>query len=293
MSSGPLVVVVGPTASGKSALAMQIAKKWRGEIIAADSRTIYRGMDIGTAKPSPDDQRAVPHHLLDVIAPGEQFSAAQFKKRATTAIDDILGRGSIPILVGGTGLYVDSVIFDYQFSVQADPKQREYLQGLSIEQLQEMCREKNITLPINILNKRHLVRALETGGTATHKKTLRGNTIVVGITTSREKLRERIEKRVYEMMQSGVVGEASSIGRMYDWQGEALKGNVYPILRNVIEGDMSRAEAVGQIVKSDLRLAKRQMTWFKRNPYIIWSDNPDDLLRRVDTFLERYKQSVS
>jgi tRNA dimethylallyltransferase len=144
----PLIVIVGPTASGKSALAMQLAERFGGEIICADSRTVYKGMDIGTAKPSAEDQARVPHHGLDLVEPGERFSAVDFKNYATQTIADIRARGKIPFLVGGTGLYVDAVIFDYHFG-QADPELRAKLEALSLEELHEYCRNNNIKLPEN------------------------------------------------------------------------------------------------------------------------------------------------
>src|SRR5688572_21256799 len=160
----PLIVIAGPTASGKSALAMKVAKKYNGEIICADSRTVYKGMDIGTAKPSAVDRKEVPHHLLDIVQPNQPFTAADFKEQALAAIDDISGRGKLPIMVGGTGLYIDSVIFDYRFGDPADPDKRAQLQDMTLEQLQQMCVMEGIRLPENTKNKRHLVRAVELGG---------------------------------------------------------------------------------------------------------------------------------
>ena len=173
MNKPPLIVITGPTASGKSALAMDIAKKYGGEIICADSRTVYKGMDIGTAKPTEQDQREVPHHLLDVVEPNQPFSAAEFKERANQAICDISARGKLPMLVGGTGLYIDAVLFDYHFGLPADPNRRSDLQAMSVEQLQHVCLEQGIHLPINVRNKRHLVRAIEIGGVIQQPKKLR------------------------------------------------------------------------------------------------------------------------
>lgn len=286
-NNGPLIVVVGPTASGKSALAMRIAQQHDGEIIAADSRTVYRGMDIGTAKPTAEDQQLVPHHLVDVRDPDESFSAAAFKKMAEEAIADIHRRGKLPVMVGGTGLYVDAVIFDYQFGPVADEAERARLNALSVEELQAVCREKNIDLPINNQNKRHLVRAIELGGLKSHKKQLRDDTLVVGIATDRDVLRERIMQRAAEMVATGVVGEVALMGARYQWKGEAMKGNIYRVFRGVVEGEKSVEEATEEFVRSDMALAKRQMTWFKRNPSIVWSASPEELLAKVDTFLDQ------
>lgn len=286
----PLVVVVGPTASGKSALAMRIAQAHNGEIIASDSRTIYRGMDIGTAKPTVDDQKLVPHHLIDVRNPDESFSAAEFKEMALRAIEDIASRGKLPVMVGGTGLYVDGVIFDYQFGAAADEVRRAELNAMSVEELQQLCREKDIDLPINSQNKRHLVRAIELGGLTSDKKQLRGNTFVVGISTERDILRERVKARAEQMVAEGVIDEVEVVGRKYGWKGEALKGNIYRIFRGVVEGTKPLDDAIEEFVQSDMALAKRQMTWFRRNPSIHWSSDPKELEYLVDTFLDRQVQ---
>lgn len=288
--ASPLVVVVGPTASGKSALAMRIAQAHNGEIIAADSRTVYRGMDIGTAKPTSQDQELVPHHLIDVRDPDEPFSAAEFKELANQAINDVASRGRLPIMVGGTGLYIDAVIFDYHFGPAADQAQRAVLNAMSVKELQDLCRQKNIDLPINNENKRHLVRALELGGLISHKKQLRANTFVVGISTERDILRRRVSERAKEMVTEGVLEEVKRIGQKYAWRGEALKGNIYRIFRGVIEGSKTIDEATEELIRSDMALAKRQMTWFKRNQFIHWSTNPEELQQQVDTFLRRYAE---
>lgn len=282
-----LVVVVGPTASGKSALAMRIAQKYNGEIIAADSRTIYRGMDIGTAKPTAQDQQLVPHHLLDVRNPDESFSAAEFKRLTEQAIADIQARDRLPVMVGGTGLYVDAVLFNYRFGPAADPAERSRLNELSVEDLQEICRKNNIELPINHQNKRHLVRAIELGGLFKHKKQLRDDTLVVGIATDRDILRQRVTARAHQMIREGVLDEVAKLGKKYAWKGEALKGNIYRIFRGVTDGSKPLEDAIEEFVQSDMALAKRQMTWFKRNPYIVWSADPDELLEEVDTFIGR------
>jgi len=282
-----LIVVVGPTASGKSALAMRIAAMYNGEVIAADSRTIYRGMDIGTAKPSAEDQRRVRHHMLDIRNPDESFSAAEFQKLANAAIADIQSRGKLPILVGGTGLYIDAVIFDYRFGPPADAKKRAELNALSVEELQKLCRENNIDIPINSTNKRHLVRAIELGGLLKRKMVLRDRIFVVGISTEKDILKQRIEKRAREMVAQGVVEEVKRIGKRYRWRGEALKGNIYRIFKEVVEEKVTLDAAIDMFVAYDLALAKRQMTWFKRNSHIVWSSDPQVLLDRVGTFLSQ------
>ena len=165
----PLVVIAGPTASGKTGLAISLAERFNGEIICADSRTIYRGMDVGTAKPTANDQARVPHWGVDLVDPGDRFTAADFKEYANTKIADIRNRQKIPFLVGGTGLYIDSVIFDFQFGISPDEQVRYKLEQMSIEQLQDYCVKHNIKLPENSQNKRYIIRAIELGGGATQE----------------------------------------------------------------------------------------------------------------------------
>ena len=267
----PLVVITGPTASGKTNLAIEIAEIYGGEIICADSRTIYIGMDIGTAKPTSDDRRRVPHWGLDLVNPGEYFTVADFKAYALKKIDEIRLRGNIPFLVGGTGLYIDAVIFDYQFGDQADLVKRESLNSMTLGQLQEYCKNNNILLPENSQNKRYVVRAIEQNGTTNTKKQCPiDNTIIVGITTDKSVLRTRIEHRVEQLFNDGVDKEAKILGEKYGWDNEALKGNVYPLVHSYILGDINWDDMKTKLVTIDWRLVKRQLTWFKRNPFINW-----------------------
>lgn len=289
MNAPPLIVIVGPTASGKSDLGMEVARQYGGEIICADSRTVYKGMDIGTAKPTKADQEEIPHHLLDVVEPSESFSVAQFKELANRAIADITKRGKLPIMVGGSGLYVDSVIFDYQFGQPADPDQRAQLQRASIEELQQICRDKNIEMPINHMNKRHLIRAIELGGLPKNTPVLRSNTLVVGIAMDKDVLVDRIQHRAKVMAASGIVEETKRLGEKYGWDNEAMTGIIYRIFREVLEDTLSEDEAIEIFARSDDRLVKRQKTWFKRNPYIIWGSS-EELLGRIKSFLAVVKR---
>lgn len=282
----PLVVIVGPTASGKTALAVQAGQKFGGEIICADSRTIYKGMDIGTAKPTPEERSLVPHHLLDIIDPTDPFSAARFKQLAEETIVSISSRGKVPIMVGGTGLYVDGVIFDYSFGKPADPDLREKLQTLSTTDLQAYCRYKNIDLPINSKNRRHLIRAIELGRIQKSNRTIRRHTLVVGLTIEKAILRTRVEARAKDMFANGVVDEVARLAVKYGWGSEAMTGSIYRILRAVIAGEISEQEALSRFIQSDMQLAKRQITWFKRNPSIHWHDSPQQCLLEIEQFLK-------
>jgi tRNA dimethylallyltransferase len=285
----PLVVIVGETGSGKSALAMELAERFNGEIICADSRTVYKGMDIGTAKPSAADQAKIPHHLLDVVRPDQSFTAAEFKRLATKAIADIHDRGRLPIMVGGTGLYIDSVIFDYDFRPPADPERRAELQKLSIEQLQAQLEAEGIPLPRNERNPRHLVRALETGGVPANKQALLPWTLVIGLQVDREELRRRITARVEEMVRAGFVMEVKQLVQKYGEDIEALQAPGYKAFRQYLQGDISPEEARALFIKNDLALAKRQRTWFRRNKSIQWVDDPSTAVELTTTFLNTFQ----
>lgn len=267
----PLVVIVGPTASGKTALAIELAKKCGGEIICADSRTIYKYMNIGTAKPTKAEQATVPHWGIDLVEPGEYFSAADFKRYADKKIEEIRSRGHVPFLVGGTGLYVDSVIFDYQFGERADQETRQKLQRMSLDELHDYCKKNGITLPENYKNKRYVIRSIERNNQKPQKLVVPvSNSIIVGIATEKSILRTRIEQRAEQIFEDTVIDEAKSLGDKYGWDNEAMKSNIYPLIYKFIKGDISLVDAKNTFITLDWRLAKRQMTWLRRNPYINW-----------------------
>lgn len=271
----PLIVIVGPTASGKSATAMRIAKEFNGEIICADSRTIYKGMDIGTAKPSAEDQAEVPHWGLDLVEPGDTFTAADFKTYAQQKIKEIRSRGHLPMVVGGTGLYVDGLIFDFQFG-KSDPKMRKKLEQLSLEELKEYCDKNNILLPENQQNRRYVIRAIEQKNINTKRlQQLIPNTIVVGIATDRDVLRTRIANRAEQLFETGMVEEAKKLGEKYGWNSEAMTGNVYRLTKQFLDGEFDMEEFKQRFIIADWQLAKRQLTWLKRNPYIAWKSLDD------------------
>jgi len=273
----PLVVIGGPTASGKTSLAIKLAKKFNGEIICADSRSVYKGMDVGTAKPSKIEQLEVPHWGLDLVEPGEYFSAADFKNFALTKIDEIRSRGCIPFLVGGTGLYIDSIIFDYNFGDKADNNQREKLNKMTIEQLWNYCSSNNIIMPENKYNKRYIIRNIERNSRDLLRRDVPiDNSIVVAISTDRDVLRSRIALRIEQLFNDGVVNEAKMLGEMYGWEGEAFKSNAYPPIKQYLSGLITFDEMRTKMITLDWRLAKRQLTWLRRNKFIHWG-SVDDL----------------
>lgn len=286
----PLIVILGETASGKSALALELAKQFGGEIICADSRTIYKGMDIGTAKPTAAEQKLVQHHLLDVAEPDQQFSAAQFKTLAVQAIDDITRRGKLPFLVGGTGLYIDAVLFDLQFRTPADPALRARLEQLDVKELQRQIIQQGYTMPENNTNKRYLIRTLEAGGMSPGRSELRSNTFVLGKHVDRKTLERRIVERVDSMIAAGFAEECRRLIEKYGDRAPALNAPGYKAFIPYVHGQCTLDQAKEQFVRNDLRLAKKQRTWFRRNVYqnvIHFVINRDEAVDLVTTHLNK------
>lgn len=286
----PLVVIVGETGSGKSALALELAEQFDGEIISADSWTVYQGFDVGTAKPSADERAQVPHHLLDVADPLAGFSAVEFQRLAKAAIDDIVARGKLPILAGGTGLYIDSVLFDYQFLPSSDPELRKELNALSLAEVLERAEAMGLdTTGIDLRNKRRVIRLIENNGARPTKRTMRGNTLVLGIRTDREHLRERVARRVDAMLAAGLEAEVQCLSERYGWDAEPMKGIGYREWKEYFDGSADLDETRARIVKVTMDLAKRQRTWFKRNDSIQWLSNTGQASENVATFLNKIR----
>jgi len=285
----PLIVITGPTASGKSGLAMELAEKYGGEIICADSRTVYTGMDIGTAKPSAKERSQIPHHLLDVVEPNERFTAADFQRHARAAIAEIRERGKVPFLVGGTGLYVDSIVLGFEFGKKAEPQKRKLLEEKSVEELLTLINNQQIEIPHNSLNKRHLIRVLEQNGVNRRRTPVSiENTYVVSIATDKTILEERIRVRADEMFADGVLDEAHQLSERYGWNAEAMTGNIYPILREVIEGRVTVDEAKERFIIRDRQLSKRQITWLKRHDFVHWLPI-NEARQEISKVLDRFK----
>jgi len=277
-----LVAIVGPTASGKSELAMRLAKQFDGEIIAADSRTIYKGMDIGTAKPTNYDQRQIKHWGLDLVEPGQTFSAAKYKQFAQAKILDITARGKLPILVGGTGLYVDAVLLDFSF-VKTSTSERKKADQLNVDELQEIIKNQGYSMPENLKNKRHLIRAIERQGRSGKKRPKPpANYLVIGLWPDDEMLKKSIDQRANRIFKSGVEKETRALIKKY---GETAllssSGIVYRICLKLIKGDIDDTEATELFKIADWQYARRQRTWFKRNKFIQWFADIDTALASV------------
>lgn len=266
-----LLAIVGPTASGKSELAMQIASKLGAEIICADSRTIYKGMDIGTAKPSEHDQARVKHWGLDLIDPGQVYSAALYQQYANKVIAQIKTKSRLPILVGGTGLYIDSVLYNFSFIPPNSSDDRQNLEHLTVNELRRIIEVKSYPMPNNINNKRHLIRTIERKGKTGSSKSLAQQSRIIGILPSDEILRENIEKRIGRMFENGVIAETEGLinkfGRRAVLDTRAI---IYKICIQVLDGEISVSRAKELSQTADWQYARRQRTWFKRNKDIYW-----------------------
>ncbi|MEO1814225.1 MAG: tRNA (adenosine(37)-N6)-dimethylallyltransferase MiaA [Acetobacterium sp.] len=283
-----ILVVVGPTASGKTALGVALAKKLGGEIISADSMQIYKYMNIGTAKVTLEEMRGVPHHLVDCVSPDEEFSVAKYKTAALEAIEAILLKGKLPIIIGGTGLYINSLTLPWDFQKKdSDEIIRWRLTAeaevLGKEALYERLKSVDpVTAEIvhpNNLNR--IIRALEiyelTGKPKSHfdeetkKQEVPYDYIMLGLDWDRETLYDRINRRVDLMIEEGLIDETKMlVERGYDWSLTALKAIGYKELKPYLEGTSSMAEAVTILKRDSRHYAKRQMTWFRKDERIQW-----------------------
>ena len=284
--SKPLIAIVGQTASGKSDAAQEIAEKYNGEIIAADSRTVYKFMDIGTAKPSKADMKKIPHHLIDIIEPDQTYSASEFKKRANKLVDDISTAGKLPIVVGGTGLYVNSFLYDYDFGKPPVEKFRRDLQKLSLENLQEKVENLGLDAQqINFRNKRHLIRAIENGGIVRTAKPLRQNALFLGLKPGEETLKTRIYLRNERMIKIGLENEVRNLAEVYGWEAPGLNAVGYKEWRGYFKNEYDIDEVKQKMFKNNWQYARRQKIWFKRDNNIIWTSSVNELVRQVEQFL--------
>lgn len=296
-----LIVILGPTASGKSEWAIKLAKKFNGEIISADSRQIYRGMDIGTAKPF--DRGGVPHHLIDNVNPEEEFTVAQYKKMAIEKIKEIQSQGKIPFLVGGTGLYIQAVVDNLEIpKVVPSQALRRKLEEKSTEELFEDLKrlDPKTAQIIDRKNKRRLIRALEvkilSGISFVSAKKIGEplfDTLQIGIKISREKLYKNIDKRVEEQIEQGLESEVSNIYEELSkkmpeekiWQLPSMSGICYQEFKEYLEGKIDLPEVIKLIQLHCRQYARRQLTWFKRDKRIHWVKNLEETEKLISEFL--------
>lgn len=312
----PLVLaIVGPTGSGKTRTALAVGKAIHAEIVSMDSMQIYRRMDIGTAKPTPEERAALVHHMLDVAEPDELFTVSAYREMAFKAIDDILSRGKIPLLVGGTGLYLNAVSYEMSLGEnRADSDVRKRLLSIAEEEngpeklhqrLQQVDPDTAAVLHRNDV--RRVVRALEifetSGKTKSeHKDEQRKegpyHVLVYGLTRPRPQMYARINARVDEMMDAGLVNEVQRLldeGIEPRLEGGAMQAIGYKEIVSALHGEISMDTAVAQIKQNSRRYAKRQWTWFRHDPRTIWFDfsnydQPSDL---EDALIQRIQEDIS
>lgn len=304
MDKIPLIVISGPTASGKTALSVELAKEFNAEIVSADSMQIYKYMNIGTAKPTLDERRRVVHHLMDIIEPDVPFSVAQYVEMAHSSISDIKNRNKNAVVVGGTGLYINSLVDDVDFlENDSDTKIR--------EELTKIAKEKGIDYLVDELrtfdpvsaekihknNERRIIRAIEfykmtgkpisTHQEETKKKESRYSPFMMAIKWDIEKLYERIEKRVDIMICDGLISEVEKLLDMgYTNEMLSMQGIGYKEIIEYLNGTISKDEAIYKIKIGTRHYAKRQMTWFRRDERILWIDYRDDVLDTAREYLK-------
>ena len=233
-----VIFILGPTASGKTSVAIDLAKRIGGEIISADSRAFYTGMDIATAKPSIKERQGIKHWGIDLINPGKKYSIAEFKIYCEEKITDIKSRGLIPIVVGGSGLYADSVIFNYDLKSRK-PKEDDAdakLQKLSVFELQELIKKKGIGFPENYKNKRYLIRWLENDGKMGEDRyEINSDYLVFGVYTKRDELKERIKLRIDKLFNQELIDEYINLNNVYPGALESITTNYYPIIKRYLK----------------------------------------------------------
>lgn len=303
MQKNKVIVICGPTASGKTALSIALAKKINGEIISCDSMQIYQDMDIGTAKPTLDEMQGIKHYLIDCVSPKERYSVADYKIEAKKAIKEIIKKGKMPIIVGGTGLYLDSLIYeiDYQ-DIEFDEAYRKELEKEVEENGLESLYEKAKQIDAKAIekisknDKKRILRILEiyhaTGKNKTEqeiesrKREVEYDYKVYALNWDREKLYERINKRVDIMIEQGLIEEVKQILNKYDTFPTAMQGLGYKEVVEYLEGNLSKEEMIEKIKMETRRYAKRQLTWFRKNKQTIWLNTEDSIQNNINMILK-------
>ncbi len=301
-----IIVIVGPTAVGKTYISVELAKKLNTEIISADSMQIYKGMNIGTAKITEEEKQGIIHHMIDIISPDEEYSVSEFKYDAEKIIDRLLSENRIPIIVGGSGLYVNSLIYDLDFgNTKSNKKLREYYTYYYKEHGEDALYDKLLKIDpvaaekIHKNNIKRIIRAMEvydiTGvkfselNTDIRKKSNKYDCILIGLSMERKVLYERINQRVDEMLSKGLVDEVNSlIKKGYRKNLVSMRGIGYKEIIEYLEGNTDYEEAVNTLKQNTRRFAKRQYTWFLKDENVKWFsvDNPSEIDKTLDSIIE-------
>lgn len=303
MQKEKVVVICGPTASGKTALSIELAKKINGEIISSDSMQIYKDMTIGTAKPTVEEMQGIKHYLIDFVSPDERYSVADYKKDAKKAIKEIIEKGKTPIIVGGTGLYVDSLIYEIEYpNIEFDEQYRNSLEKQveekGLEELYQRAKEidPQAIEKISKNDKKRILRILEiyhaTGKNKTEQekksreKEVEYDYKVYALNWEREKLYERIDKRVDIMIEQGLIEEVKEVYNKYEKFPTAMQGLGYKEVVQYLENELTKEEMIEKIKQETRRYAKRQLTWFRKNKQTIWLNAQDEIQNNIKIILE-------
>ena len=295
-----LIVVLGPTASGKTKIAIKLAKDFNGEIISADSRQIYREMNIGTDKISPLETQGIPHYLIDIVNPDEEFTLAQYKELAIKTIREIQERKKLPFLVGGTGLYIQAITDNLEIpTVPPDAKLRSNLERIDQKKLVEMLKKLDPVgaKKIDLNNPRRIIRALEVclkTGQPFSSQTRKGKRlfkiIEIGLNPPREKLYQKIDQRVDWMIENGLINEVKSLLKKYPPNLPAFSGIGYQEIIQYLQGKITLEESIQQIKFHTHQYARRQITWFKKDQKIKWVKNLIEAREIIKDFLKKTNQ---
>ncbi|MBR4331515.1 MAG: tRNA (adenosine(37)-N6)-dimethylallyltransferase MiaA [Clostridia bacterium] len=290
---GKLIVIMGTNASGKSGLGVELAARYGGEVVSADSRQVFRGLDLGSGKITPEETKGVPHHLIDVCEPGDFFSMADFQRLAYAAIDDILFRGKVPFLVGGTGLYVDAVAEGYELSdIEPDLALRAHLETFETPALYEMLKEKLPDTDIDPKNRNRVMRALERLAADDYhpgKRNPRYETLKLGVTWPREILKARIDERLERRLNQGMVQEVQGLMDQGVSAGFLMKlGLEYRYLTRYLLGEIPYPQMVEELGNAIKKFAKRQMTWFRKEENLHWLDMRADPVAEAAALIDAF-----
>ena len=288
-----ILVILGPTASGKSDLAVQLAKKFKGEVISADSRQVYKDMDLGSGKITPKEMSGISHHLLDVISPKQIYSVANYQKEAQQKITEILSRNKLPIIAGGTGFYIQSIVDNLSLpEVPPNTKLRTELAKKTNEELFTIL--KNLDLKrskrIDPQNPHRLIRAIEIvnylGKVPALKKEQKYDTLQIGLQTGPAHLEKKIISRLKKRLKQGMIAEVKKLHTSgITWKRLESFGLEYTFIAQFLQHKISQQEMEEKIIKDSLKYAKRQMTWFRKDKRIIWISNPKEASKLVRAFL--------
>lgn len=303
MEKPKVIVICGPTASGKTALSIELAKKINGEIVSADSMQIYKDMNIGSAKVTNEEMQGIKHYMIDCVSPDERFSVADYKTNAKNAIEEIIKKGKTPIVVGGTGLYIDALIYEIEYKdIKIDENYRKELQEIEKNQGLEVLYKKALEIDPKAMEKisqndsKRIMRVLEiykaTGKNKTEQeaesrlKEIPYDYKVFALTMDRDKLYERINKRVDIMIENGLIDEVKNLLEKYSEFPTSMQGLGYKEVRDYLQEKITKDEMIEKIKQESRRYAKRQLTWFRKNKQTIWLNSLEKIDDNINIILE-------